>query len=400
LNNGSIIITRPNVPPLPAISARSGNLVAAIATVAACDIAFGLTLQLIPLNMDAAGWPAWAIGLNTAMGPVGILLAGPFLPKLIGNAGTKQAALVIIAILVASLAAISLSPIWLWFPLRFIFGMTTSALFTISEAWVLTFSTEQNRGRVMSLYTSTLAVTFSVGPLLLPWTGIHGPLPWVIGIICIGLSALPLTFVRVADDHFQQKEGGGFFGFVRRAPLLLFAIAAATLFDNVLISFFTIYGLRHGLALEEASRILGFGIIGNVLMFYPMGWLADRWSRKAVVVISASATVLLSLSLLVVVGHWIIWPVMMLLTGSAFGVYVVSLATMGDRFQGPDLIAGSAAVAAMWGVGGLVGPPVAGLAIDVLGINAMPVTLAGFYVILLLGLLLTGGELVRKPAHG
>ena len=86
-------------------------------------------------------------------------------------------------------------------------------------------------------------MTFSVGPLILPWTGIDGFLPWGIGIVCIVLSILPLTFVKVAEDAFHQKEGGGFFGFVRRAPLLLFAVGAATLFDNVLISFFTIFGI-------------------------------------------------------------------------------------------------------------------------------------------------------------
>lgn len=375
--------------------ARTGSIIAALAAVGACDIAFGLTLQLMPLLMEKNGWPAWAIGLNAAMGPIGIILAGPFLPKLLGNTGTKRAAAVLVAILMLSLAAISVSPFWAWFPLRFIFGLATSALFTISEAWVLSFATNENRGRVMGLYTSLLAVTFSVGPLILPWTGLEGFLPWGIGIACILISILPLAFVQVSDDAFHQKDGAGFFGFVRKAPMLLFAVAAATLFDNVLISFFTIYGIKHGLELGTASSMLGVGIIGNVLFFYPLGWLADHWSRKGVMLVTAVLTVLLSLSLLAVITHWLAWPVMMLLTGSAFGVYVVALATIGDRFKGPDLIAGSAAIAAMWGVGGLVGPPVAGLAIDLYGINAMPITLAAFYVLLLIGLLLSGGRLVR-----
>ena len=89
-----------------------------------------------------------------------------------------------------------------------------------------------------------------------------------------------------------------------------------------------------------------------------------------------------------------------MLTASAFGVYVVALATLGDSFSGADLIAGAAAIAAMWGVGGLLGPPIAGLAIDIFGIGAMPVTLAGFYVVLLGGLLISGGRLVRGAAHG
>lgn len=382
-------------------TSRTGNIIAALATVGACDIAFGLTLQLVPLLMNERGWPAWAIGLNSAMGPIGILMAGPFLPRIIGRVGTKRVVLVIIAVLVVSLAAISSLPVWMWFPLRFFFGLSTSALFVVSEAWILSAATSQNRGRVMGIYTALLSMTFATGPLILPWTGIEGFLPWGIGIACILLSVVPVAFVKVSDDEFKMREGGGgFFGFVRRAPMLLLAIAAATLFDNVLISFFTIYGIRHGLELAVASRVLGVGIIGNVLLSYPLGWLADHWSRKAVMLLSSILTVLLSLSLLVTITHWSIWPIMMVLAPMAFATYVVGLATMGDSFEGPDLMAGTAAVATMWGVGGLVGPPVAGVAIDLLGINAMPVVLASFFVLLLVALAITGGRLVRRASHG
>jgi MFS family permease len=379
---------------------RSGNLIAAFAAVGACDIAFGLTLQLIPLLMEKQGWSAWMIGVNAAMGPIGILLIGPFLPGILARVGTKHAAYVLIAVLLLSLAAISVTPVWMWFPLRFIFGVATSALFTVSETWVLTFAAQEHRGRVMGLYTSLLSITFAAGPLLLPWTGIEGLLPWAIGIACIFISALPLAFVRINDEDFRNEGGGGLFGFVRKAPMLLFAVAVATLFDNVLISFFTIYGMRNGLELDTASLLLGVGIIGNVALCYPLGWLADRWSRKGVMLVTAALTVILSLSLLVVITHWLAWPVMILLTGSAFGVYVVALATMGDKFSGADLIAGAVAIATMWGVGGLLGPPLAGFAIDLFGIGAMPVTLAGFYVLLLIGLALSGGRLVKEPAGG
>ena len=383
-----------------ATPARTGNLIAAIAAVGACDIAMGLTLQLLPLLMEKQGIPAWLIGVNAAMGPIGILMAGPFLPRVLGNIGTKRAVYIVVALMILILLAIKASPFWAWFPLRFLFGIAAGALFTISEAWVLTFASDRNRGRVMGLYTSVLAVTFSVGPLILPWTGIDGWLPWMIGIVCIALSILPLGFVKVEGAEFKQTEGGGFFAFVRKAPLLLFAVCAATLFDNVFIAFFTIFGLRHGLELEVASRILGFGIIGNVLLFYPMGWLADHWSRRGVVILTACLTIVLALSLIVFINHWLIWPIVILLSANAFGVYVVALATMGDSFKGPDVIAGSAAFAAMWGIGGLIGPPIAGAAIDTFGINAMPVTLAAFYVILLAGLAISGGQLVRKPAYG
>jgi MFS family permease len=375
---------------------RYGNLVAAIATVACCDVAMGLTLQLLPLLMEARGIPAWIMGINTAMGPIGILLAGPLLPRIIGRFGAKPVSYAVIGLMIASLLAFKIWPsVWAWFPVRFVFGIAVGTLFTVSEALVLTSTTDQNRGRIMALYTSILAVSFSVGPLIIPWTGIHGWLPWLICAAFMLLATMPLGFVTVGNDAFKSETGSGFFAFVKKAPLLLAAVAAATLFDNVFISFFSIFGLRSGLDLETASRILGIGIIGNTLLFYPMGLLADRWSRIGVVTVTASLTVLLSLSLILLITTWFIWPAVILLSAAAFGVYVVALAMLGDSFKGSDLVAGSAAFSMMWGVGGLIGPPLAGALIDAFGINAMPVTLAGFYVLLLVGLIITKGKLVR-----
>jgi MFS family permease len=375
---------------------RYGNLVAAIATIASCDIAMGFTFQLLPLLMEMQQIPAWIIGLNTAMGPIGILLAGPILPRIISRFGPKRVAYICVVFIMMALALFKLLPsLYVWFPLRFALGIATGALFTISEAWILTFAGAGSRGRVMGIYTSVMAVSFSLGPFALPFTGTTGWLPWLIGIICLGLSILPLTLVSVSDDAFYDKDGGNFLRVIKRAPLLLFAVCTATLFDTVFISFFTIFGLRSGLSLQTASWILGAGILGNLGLQFLIGSLSDRWSRIGVVVCSAIITIVTCVALIFVVNSWLVWPTVIIMAAAAFSVYVVALAIMGDTFKGADLIAGSAAFSAMWGVGGLVGPPIAGAAIDAFGVNSMPLLLAAFYVLLLVGLAFNRGRLIR-----
>lgn len=372
-----------------------GNLIAAIATVGACDISFGLTLQLIPLLQHELGTPAWLIGLAAAMGPLGILLAGPMLPAMIKHSGAKPVAYAAIAIILAGLLGFAFTThLAFWFPLRFALGVAAGALFTVSETWIFGFTNDANRGRIMGLYTTVLSITFAVGPLLLPFTGIHGWLPWVIGMICVALGALPLTLVNV-DSHVGERSHG-FFSVFKRAPLLFAAIACATFFDNVFISFFTIFATSKGVALPTASTMLGFGVIGCALFFYPMGWLGDHWSRSKVVMCNAAITVTSCFLLLAFINTWVAWPLTILLTSTAFGVYVVSLATTGDVFKGADIVASSSAIAAMWGVGGLAGPPIAGAAIDAFGINAMLYTLAAIYTVLFIGLIANGGKLVQN----
>jgi MFS family permease len=372
-----------------------GNLIAAIATVAACDMALGLTLQLIPLIQHARGTPAWLIGLATAMGPLGILLTGPLLPYFVERIGAKAVAYAAIGCIVGGLFGFALTT-WLpvWFALRFIMGAAIAALFTVSETWIIGFTNDQNRGRIMGLYVSVLSMSFAMGPLVLPFTGIEGWKPWLIGMICIAAGSLPLTFVSVTS-HIGERSHS-FFGVFRRAPLLFAAICTATFFDSVFISFFTIFAIAKNVPLATASTMLGFAIIGSALLFYPMGWLGDHWSRGKVVIVNSAITVACGLLLPLLITTWLAWPLVLLLFATAAGVYVVSLAAMGDIFKGADLIAGSAAVAAMWGVGGLVGPPLAGAAIDAFGMNAMPYALALLYAALFIAVLMNGGKLMQQ----
>jgi MFS family permease len=376
-----------------------GNLIAAIATIASCDVAMGFTLQLLPLLMEANNTPAWIIGLNTSMSPLGILLAGPVLPRIIERIGAKRIVYMGITFNILGLLIFKLVPsLYVWFPLRFLFGISSGALFTVSEAWILTVANPARRGSIMGLYTSVMAVSFSLGPFILPYTGTNGWLPWLIAMSGLALSMLPLAFVSVSDDAFRGEHGSNFWKVVGRAPLLLFAVGAATLFDSVFIAFFTIFGMRSGLSMATASTILGLGIVGNMLFQYAIGMLADRWSRIGVVVVSAIVTIALCLSLIWLVRTPLLAPAVIILGTSAFAVYVVALAASGDAFKGADLIACSAAFSAMWGVGGLIGPSVAGASIDAFGINAMPIVLAGFYVVLLIGLALNQGRLVKTEA--
>ena len=372
-----------------------GNLIAAIATVVSCDIAFGLTYQLLPLILDAQGVPAWLIGVNAAMGPLGLLIAGPFLPVWIHEFGAKPLVFAAIITIILVLLGFALHlPFIFWFPLRFCLGISIGMLFTVSEVWIINASNDNNRGLVMGLYTSALSISFAVGPLIVPYTGIDGWLPWGIGMGCVSLAALPLMTVNVSRDSTEKPHG--FLEAFRRAPILYAAIATAAIFDNIIISFFTIYGMGRGLSLGDASAMLGLAIISGSLLFFPLGILGDKFGRSRVVVFCVGFTILNAALLNVLITTPFALVHSIILITAAFGIYVLSLAIVGDVFKGPDVVAGSAGVAAMWGLGGLVGPPAAGIAIDAFGFNALPLTIMVLYGLLFAALMLNRGKLVRQ----
>ena len=75
-----------------------------------------------------------------------------------GGSGAARTlgALVVAAIVLALFPA--MPGIWLWFPLRFLLGAASEALFTLSETWVSQLSEERTRARSMATYVAALSV--------------------------------------------------------------------------------------------------------------------------------------------------------------------------------------------------------------------------------------------------
>jgi hypothetical protein len=92
--------------------------------------------------------------------------------------------------------------------------------------------------------------------------------------------------------------------------------------------------------------------------------------------IMAITTMIGSLLLSLLIGEsMLLWPMLFVWGAVAFGIYTIALVELGDRFSGALLLAGNGAFAMMWGIGGILGPPVAGAAMDLIGPEGLPIIL-------------------------
>ena len=353
------------------------GIIASITAVGVFCLTAGLSSPLLALILEDMGASSGLIGLNAAMGPIGIILSAPFVPRLARKFGAWficVTSLCSSAVLLLMLAVFR--DVMIWFPIRFFLGVAISAIFIISETWINQLAMPRIRGRIIGIYNTVAAAGFALGPLTLAVIGSQGWPPFLVGITGI-LIALPV-FV-LARDHlpgFDGREDASVFSFLSLAPMLLLAVAFAALFDQVALSFLPIYGLRHGLTEATSSLALTVMIIGNVVLQIPIGWLADRISRRFLMSIMAIATMIGSLLLSLLIGEsMLLWPMLFVWGAIAFGIYTIALVELGDRFSGALLLAGSGAFGMMWGIGGIFGPPVAGAAMDLIGPEGLPIIL-------------------------
>ena len=363
-----------------------------------CDMALGLTYPLLNVIMEARGVDAWLIGINSAMGPLGIIAAGLVLPRLLARIHSAPVAWAGLILLVLTLLTFGISDdFWFWCAMRFMLGVGIATLFSVSEAWLMHFSPDEHRGKITAIYTTVMALGFGAGTALLPIAGTQGMLPFTVAAVMIVFAALPMFYIRLDGREFHgEQAGASMMHFALAAPLLLLGILSMTLFDSIMLSFFPIYALREGLDLERGAWVLSAAIAGAAVLQLPVGWLADRWSRQGVVWLCGLLTVVLSLVMPHVLMSWVVWPLAVILGTAAYSIYALSLVALGDRFKGPMLVAGSAAVAAMWGIGGIAGPPVTGWAFSAIGHDTLPWLLAAPYAAFLVLFALAGGHMVRS----
>jgi MFS family permease len=359
-----------------------GNLVAAIAAISVFGLALGLMFPLLSLILEQRGVGADLIGYNSAMSPLGIVIAGFLIPAIVRRFGVKPVVLGAAAAAAAIVLAYRAFPdLASWFALRLAQGMCVAVLFSLSESWVVHFAEGRYRGRIVAVYNSVLALTFASGPAIIAQTGIEGWTPFLIGAAVLVAAMVPMALVRVGSDG-EMSRPASFSTFAPKAPVLLAAVGVFAIFDAATLGFLPVYAVRKGLDLATAATTLTALIAGNIVLQYPIGWLADQIPRRAVMAACGALTAALALLLPWTMGSWWMWPVLIVMGATGYSVYSMALATLGDRFKGSEL-AGTSAFATMWGAGALLGALMAGWAIEAFGPDGFAYALAATFVVFL-----------------
>ena len=366
------------------------NLIAACSAITVFGLAFGMTYPLLSLLLEIRGVASDVIGTNAAMMPLGILVCSPLIPLFTARLGSKKLAIVA-ALLTAIITLLYkvFDHVSVWFLLRFLQGMSIAILFVLSEAWIIGFAGNKHRGKVVALYASLLSASFGAGPALIGTIGVEGWTPFVLGATILAIGVTPL-FLMQEDLVTTESTANStsFLAFIPKAPMLIAAVGAFAIFDAAALSLFPIYGMRNGLDVSTAAWALTALILGNVFLQYPIGWLADLFSARRVLTACAAVTALLTLSVPVVINTIWMWPVLIVAGATGYGVYTTALKSLGDRFTGQDLISGTSAFGAVWGVGALLGALLGGVAIEISSTFGLPSLLAAVYAVLVCGLLI------------
>jgi MFS family permease len=371
-----------------------------IATIASAI--HGFTLPLVALVFDRWGLDADLVGLNAAAGTCGILLLGPFLPRIIVRVGLMPVVAASVVAATAALAAMAAMPnLVSWFVFKAMLGLSLSIIWTATELWINVAVDDGHRGRAFSMFTLLYWFGFGCGPMIITLAGVDGPMPLLIGA---GLMASALPLLRLMPGSASAAADEAERRIVRLpvwpALMVLATALMAGLGDGSLAALLPTFGLDHGFAEADALTLLTAFVAGGILFQWPVGWLADRSSERTLALVCiAGAAGLLALLPIAVHDPALRLPLCFVAGGLVMSISPLGLTMVGRAFVGTRLTVMSTWFSIIYEVGCTIGPVAAGTAMVQWGPHGLPLTLVAAGLVVC-AVLLAGAFFSKAPAAG
>ena len=361
------------------LDARSRNraLFAVIGTAFGVGVSVGAVVPLLALILEQRGFRGFAIGFNSAMFPLGAVVFSFLVPQIIARLGLFRSIFVSITMTAALMLLFPATDSYFaWCVIRLAIGCIGVVHWIASETWINLLARDDNRSRIMAIYATVMAGGFVGGPVLLSLTGTDGWVPFL-AVAAASLCALvPVLLIRTEPPAIDEKLHGNLFGVIRAVPLVMAAALVAGFVDASLFTLIPVHQVRAGHAEQLAVLSLSVFMAGNLVLQYPLGWIADHTSRRRAAIATAAIIVAgaIAYPLLLPSPGSAFWLVMFVWGGVSWGMYTLGLALLGERFRPAQLAAANAAFVMIYEVGSIAGPVAAGAALDHWPSLGLPVT--------------------------
>jgi MFS family permease len=277
-----------------------------------------------------------------------------------------------------------------WAAIRVLSGFSVAGCYTLIESWLQAKITNDIRGRVFSIYRlvdmSGQIMANAIIATLTPASYVSYNLIAI--IMC--LAILPLALTQSKEPELPESVSYQPFFALRISPLAGFGVVVAGLSTATFGSVGPIYAIAVGLDLSQIALFLVVSTIGGMASQLPAGILADKISRRTVLLVfSIMASGLCLLMMLPVadinIGGVLLVYVMSFLFGfTTFPIYSICAAHASDFVTQDRMITLSASLIFLYASGAIVSPLLAGMIIERFGASMMFSMIAGAHIMLML----------------
>lgn len=330
----------------------------------------GLQGSLVGVRATAEHFSATSTGVIMSGFSAGLLLSSFVTPRVVGNVGHIR---VFAAFASIVSTAVLLMPLWVepawWFSMRFVAGLATAGLYIVCESWLNAASTNETRGKLLSVYMIVMYGSTGAGQFFLNLQDTSGFSRFIVVSALLSLALVPISLARTEAPLIERPRPVSLIDIYRGSPLAVVAACVNGLGQSAFFAMGAVYGLMQGLSLPYISIMMALPPLGVILSQYPIGLLSDRYDRRTLLTILTFITAAIAALTIPVAAAS---PVMLIGLFTLFGaiampIYSLALAHANDHLDKDQMVGASSKLVFLYGSGAIAGPSLAGLAMQQLG---------------------------------
>ncbi|MDU8928716.1 MFS transporter [Alisedimentitalea sp. MJ-SS2] len=330
------------------------------------------------------------IGLLGSAHFLGFFLGCWWAPRLMGSVGHSRAFAAFTATgAIGLLGHYLIIDAYAWAVMRVASGLCVAGCYTVVEAWLQAKVNNETRGRAMGVYrvvdmSGSLAAQMVIS-VLEPASYVSYNL---LALICCA-ALLPLTLTRSSQPETPDAPRLRPMLAVSRSPLAAAGVVVAALSSASFRMVGPVYGQEVGLATSQIAWFLAAFVLGGALAQYPVGWLADKFDRRHILVwMSVAAVVSCGIT-----SYFTDLPTVgIMLTAGFFGlttfpIFSIAAAHAHDFADSHERVELSAALMFWYAVGAIGSPLLASRLMEAYGPPALFIMIAvGHGLLIVFGL--------------
>ncbi|MBW6420491.1 MFS transporter [Rhizobium sp. XQZ8] len=333
----------------------------------------GLQGTYIALKGTAEGFTPSTVGMVGAGYSIGFAIGCIYVTRLLRAIGHIRtfSAMASVAAVAAICMSMVIDPVF-WFAMRFVTGIAVASLFATVESWINAKVTNENRARTLSIYRFVDLGSVTVAQYIIPTVGIEGPIIFNIIAIALTLSLVPISVADKSSPAPPETMTFDLKAVWRISPLAVVGVIAIGLSMAAFRNIGPIYAEEIGMSITSIATFMSAGIIGGVVLQYPLGVYSDKLDRRRVIVWTTIGSIITGAYLSFGAGTNETANIVSVFLFGAFSMPLYSLCSAhgNDYAKEGEHALVSAGLLFYWSIGATIGPLLASILLQYVGPRA------------------------------
>ena len=353
----------------------------------------GLQGTLLGVRASMEGFPTTTTGLVMSCYYAGFLLGSIYAPRFVVKVGHIRvfAALASLASAAVLIHSLFLEPL-IWGMARLVAGTSFAGMFVVAESWLNGRSTNEIRGKILSIYMTIQYGGFIGGQFLLNLASPEGYSLFILISIFLSLALVPILISAIPAPVLEEPKHVGLRDLWEISPLGVFTGMNVGIAHGAIWGMGAVFFQMAGKTVTETSLFMATFVLGGFVFQWPLGNLSDKIDRKRV--IAGASFVVVMLAVICIFATSDLSIMIFMLGGFSLPLYSISLAYTNDHLSQDQMVAASSTMILIYGLGALLGPVLVSITMSAFGTW-------GFFLIQILAHTVVGlfalVYLVREP---